>query len=154
MFAEAQLFAQSETGGMLLGYRTEETGEQGEQGEQIVITDLIGAGPAAVHRRDGFIPDGAWQQERLGEKYVASGRVTTYLGDWHSHPDSSPLPSKKDRKTAKKISRHREARAQQPLMLIVGRDEDRWRLMGYRYVGGSFHPLVLKLFGLGSHNGN
>lgn len=136
---------------MLLGYRA---ADEGEEEEHVVVTDLIGAGPAAVHRPDGFVPDGAWQQERLGEAYIASGRVTTYLGDWHSHPDSTPLPSKKDRKTAKKISRSRSARAREPLMLIVGRDEDRFRIMGYRYVGGGFRTLMLKPFGRVVANGN
>ncbi len=129
---------------MLLGYRAE---QQAGQGDQIVITDLVGAGPAAVHRPDGFVPDGTWQQERLDEAYVASGRVMTYLGDWHSHPDSSPAPSEKDRKTAKKISRNRGARTREPLTLIIGQDAERWRLMGYRYVEGSFRALVLKPFG-------
>lgn len=33
-----------------------------------------------------FLPDAGRQQDRLAEVYASSGRITAYLGDWHTHP--------------------------------------------------------------------
>jgi integrative and conjugative element protein (TIGR02256 family) len=106
-----------ETGGMLLGYR-------GDNGDDIVITEVTGPGPKSRHRRYAFTPDGRWQQRQLDRIYAESGRVTGFLGDWHSHPDARPRPSGRDLKTARKVSRRKSSRASHPTTLIIGSDEN------------------------------
>jgi integrative and conjugative element protein (TIGR02256 family) len=126
METEAALHAPDETGGMLIGYWS-------DSGDA-VITDTIEGGPGAVRRPSRFLPDGNWQQERLDEIYIRSGRVLTFLGDWHSHPLGGVRPSLRDRDTAKKVAKSKEARASQPLTLICAKREGHWRwaVFGYR----------------------
>lgn len=96
---------------MLLGYWA---------GVEVVVTDVVGPGPCAVHKPASFSPDHDWQLERLAETYTASGRVVTYLGDWHTHPGGAPAPSARDRRTMRRIRRSGRARQRRPLMVIVG----------------------------------
>ena len=123
--AEAAKHAPDETGGMLVGYWS-------ESGEA-VITETIEGGPDAIRRPSRFEPNGEWQQERLGELYIQSGRVHTYLGDWHSHPHGVPRPSLRDRDTAKKVAATKAARAPQPLTLICSKGSGDWEWAVFCY---------------------
>ena len=135
MVREARDHAPEETGGMLVGYRTSEL-----VGAEIVVTGLIGAGPEAKRTRNRFEPDGKWQQERLEETYMKSGRVTTYLGDWHSHPRGGTRPSATDRTTYRRVASDRKARAPHPLILIVGLRR-RARASAYTVDGSTFRTV-------------
>lgn len=101
-----------ETGGMLLGYK--------DIYNDIVITNLISPGPNAIHKMWSFIPDGEYQQSELDKIYTSSNRITTYLGDWHSHPYSPSYMSWLDRKTIRKIAKTKDAREPNPIFIIVG----------------------------------
>lgn len=50
---------------------------------------------------------------------VASGRISTYLGDWHTHPLGSEQLSPIDIAALKEIASSEEARCSQPLMLLA-----------------------------------
>lgn len=108
--SEAEAWAPLETGGMLLGYR---------EGSNVVVQNILSAGPGAVRGASKFEPDGAWQQTRLDKIYEQSGRITTYLGDWHSHPRGGARPSKTDRETYQRVADEPESRAPNPVILIA-----------------------------------
>lgn len=132
-----------ETGGVLLGYRVSQT--------EAVVTGAIGPGPSAIHRADGFSPDAAYQETELAARFESSDGRETYLGDWHSHPGSAPLPSRKDRRTLKRIAREPDAYCPTPIMLIAGDEADRWIIEGWQGRVGrlgrlSVRPVVLRLF--------
>jgi integrative and conjugative element protein (TIGR02256 family) len=112
---EADERAPLETGGLLLGYWSSEFGR-----DEVLVQRITGPGPEAHHERACFYPDAAWQHRELADVYAASGRITTYLGDWHTHPGGRATPSGRDRKTARAIATSSAARAAQPLMLILG----------------------------------
>ena len=112
MIAEAEHRFPDESGGALLGYWAKAC-------EEVVITDVIGPGPAAIHRAQSFLPDSEYQEKEIACRYEESGRLHTYLGDWHTHPQSIPYLSRKDRRTLKTITRHQEARVIAPLMAIL-----------------------------------
>lgn len=141
-----------ETGGMLLGYRTTAV-----DADEIVITGVIGPGPAARHAPQRFEPDGPWQQTQLEAAYARSGRVNTYLGDWHTHPAGRPAPSRHDSRCARRIARRAEARAPHPLILILGEqraadgDADeaapRWGAACFRLARTRLRPAPLYLLG-------
>lgn len=126
MEVEAERHAPHETGGVLLGY-PDRTNQRWVQ-----ITLQVGPGPHAVHGSHHFEPDGEWQARQVAAAYVASGRVSTYLGDWHSHPRGTHRPSGLDRSTAKRIALCEEARAPHPLILILHGGPSDWRLAVYR----------------------
>lgn len=103
----------NETGGVLLGYWDQDAPNTG------LITDITGPGPEAIHKRTSFIPDYRFQEEQIRMIYEKSGRVSTYLGDWHTHPGGSAKLSLIDRVTLHRIANFGPARARTPLMSIV-----------------------------------
>lgn len=125
LLTEAQHLRPAESGGVLLGYWAHESTEA-------VITGVIGPGPDAEHRTDGFRPDAEYHQAAVGDAYARSGRRVIYLGDWHSHPASRAVPSKKDRGVLRRIASDPGARLAQPLMLIVGVDHERFEVAGWQ----------------------
>jgi integrative and conjugative element protein (TIGR02256 family) len=141
MLREARARAPLETGGMLLGYVSPNTDP-----EDVVIERVIGPGPNAKHFSDRFEPDGHWQQCRLADAYQQSGRITTYLGDWHTHPDGLPEPSWRDWRTARRVARSEAARMSRPLMLIVASNaEETWTAMAYRWARGRLRAVAVSL---------
>ena len=108
----------NETGGVLLGY---------DAGNGLVVTAITGPGPAAIHKRDAFIPDYDCQDTEIERIYRESRRRHTYLGDWHTHPAGGSALSSKDKRTLLAIARHRPARTPAPIMGILAGGEP-WRL--------------------------
>jgi integrative and conjugative element protein (TIGR02256 family) len=115
---EADDHVPNETGGVLLGYRT---------GDEVVVRSAIGAGPAATRWSTGFRPDNEFQEGEIERLFRSSAGVLTYLGDWHSHPATGPEPSRRDRKTLRRIASDPEAECPTPVMVILERkDIDAW----------------------------
>lgn len=123
METEADRTYPLETGGILVGYPT-------AQGP--VVIDVIGPGPNASFRRRRFVPDAAYQERQLAALYEASGRLHTYLGDWHTHPDGIAAPSWLDRRTLHRIARSPSARAPEPIMIILTGRPGCWKLGGFQ----------------------
>jgi len=113
MVAEAERVFPNETGGVFVGYWAVPFHE-------VVVTAAIGPGPRAVHESDRFEPDPEHQEAEIARCYQESGRLHTYLGDWHTHPDSGPHLSRLDRKTLKTIAGHPDARTPVPIMAVLG----------------------------------
>ena len=116
MVGEGQSKLPNETGGCLMGYYA--------VGGGIVITKIIGPGPNAKHEPYNFEGDSDWQCNEVGRIYDESGRTTTYLGDWHTHPKSSPRLSDLDIECLDKIANNPDARCPEPVMLVLGYDLD------------------------------
>jgi integrative and conjugative element protein (TIGR02256 family) len=114
---EADAARPDETGGVLLGHRN---------GRDIVIRAVVDAGPRAQRWPTGMRPDADYQAAEVEAAFAASDGAITYLGDWHSHPGTLSVPSRRDRKTLRNIATDDEAQCQEPLMLIVGGDDHAW----------------------------
>lgn len=132
-----------ESGGLLLGYRVSE--------DEAIVSRVLGPGPRAEHRSNGFRPDTAYQDRELERAFEDSRGVTTYLGDWHSHPGQPGIPSSKDRRTLRRIARTKEASCPLPLMIIVGEDVDHWVVEGWQGRLGlvtrlHVHPVALRVW--------
>lgn len=117
----------NETGGMLLGY-------EADNGEA-VITALIGPGPAAKHRRHSFVPDAEFQQAALEAHFFKTNGQETYLGDWHTHPNSSYSLSPVDKKTLAQIAATPTSGTRNPIMAILGGESGTWVLGAVRFLG-------------------
>jgi integrative and conjugative element protein (TIGR02256 family) len=111
MTREALQHRPLETGGLLLGYRSTT--------REVVITQVLGAGPNAERTAARFVPDHNWQEQQLAAAYERAERRLAYLGDWHSHPRGSTRLSRLDRQTLQTISRHSAARCPVPVMAII-----------------------------------
>ncbi len=140
MVVAAEQHGDVETGGMLIGY-------EGTDRPELVVTALIDAGPRARRSEYEFHPDGRWQRRKLARVYKESGRVATFLGDWHSHPHGLPVPSETDIETAARTAANDRARAPRPLTIIFGRDDaGHWIAVAFRYVAGEIVPVRLRVF--------
>ena len=115
-----------ETGGTFMGYHAK---------DDVVVTAITGPGPGAVHGRDSFVPDYAYQDAEIARIYAASGRRHTYLGDWHTHPGGGSSLSRKDKRALCAISHHQPARVATPIIGILAGGAP-WRLTVWRYVPG------------------
>lgn len=115
MAEEAERHRPDETGGILLGHRN---------GLDIVVRDVVGAGPAAVRTATGMRPDHEYQVGAIREAFATSDGAVTYLGDWHSHPDGNTALSDRDRRTLRNIAREQDAFCQEPALLILASDEE------------------------------
>lgn len=101
-----------ETGGVLIGYWA--------GASDVLVTDVVGPGPRAVHGPNSFVPDYDFHNAEVSRHYRKSGREETYLGDWHTHPQARAYLSERDKKTLKGIAAFKEARLEKPLMMILG----------------------------------
>lgn len=98
-----------ETGGIMIGFRTNEA---------IVVTDVTGPGPSAVHHPNSIHFDEKYC-ERKARQLQSRGKNLCYIGDWHSHPFTKLKPSKVDKRSfGMKATTH--YRTSFPLMIIAG----------------------------------
>jgi len=133
LLAEADRTFPLETGGILMGYVA---------GNELVISEIIGPGPDAIHRTHSFIPDYAYQDNEVARLYEASCRKWTYLGDWHSHPRQKlPNLSAKDIETLHRIARSKTARIAIPLMLLSSGQPAAWKLNVWQWQPGQLFRL-------------
>lgn len=119
----------SETGGVMCGYVA--------RGNDVVVELLSNAGPQAEHTPGRYVPDYEFDIEFVAKAYGDSGRSTTYLGDWHTHPGGAPTPSLTDRRALWRVARCQEARQAFPVSLILGVVEDAWDLRAYELSGSA-----------------
>lgn len=120
--ASGKAWLPCETGGILIGYRTE---------NEYVVTQVIGPGANAKHGLMSFEPDQEYHEAEVARLYRESGRVLTYLGDWHTHPNSTAYLSGTDKQTAEKIASHKKARLPCPLMLVAAPPTDQYKIWTY-----------------------
>ena len=106
-----------ETGGLLLGRRTDRQGLGG------VIVHVIGPGPEARHERYGFEPDATWQAEQVATAW-AQDNTLEYLGDWHTHPGGTTRFSALDVAAARTIAAAPLARQPNPIMVVAALQSD------------------------------
>ena len=124
----ADLSCPNETGGMLLGYIAQ---------PDIVVTKIIGPGPAAKHARFAFEPDSNYQQLELEQHFYATGGRETYLGDWHTHPYGSSQLSRRDKRTLALIAETPSSNIINPVMVVLAGKPTEWMLNAVRFVSTS-----------------
>lgn len=115
---EARRSEQRETGGVLAG--TQETAPRIS-----TITHASDSGPLATRQTHYFSRDTAYCQRILDEWARNSNGHVDYLGEWHKHMQDNPSPSVLDVKTMRSIARSRNYHVSEPLLVIIGRDNDR-----------------------------
>lgn len=123
MLEEARRTFPDETGGVLLGYWVKPRYE-------VVVVRAVGPGPGALHSPYGYTPDHVYHEVEVAAEYMASDRKHAYLGDWHSHPRSAAYLSPKDLRTLRRIAKAPEARAPNPVMLVMSGSEE-WGVAGW-----------------------
>lgn len=108
-----------ETGGILIG-------KYSSNGKIAIISDYIKA-PKDSKREMYTFYRGILGLETVIDKFWRSKKY--YLGEWHYHPNSSPEPSFIDIKQMKEISKNKDVHCPEPILLIIGGNNN----MGWQY---------------------
>lgn len=104
-----------ETGGCFAGYYARNSLD-------VVITDVIGPGPDAIHMRTRFISDRKFHDLVLANLWKRSKHIVRYVGDWHTHPQGSSNLSSVDKAFMKHALHSRYAYLKYSLVAIVHDD--------------------------------
>lgn len=107
-----------ETGGIIAGCGTVGDGTA-------MILKASDGGPAALRRRGFFSRDTAYCQRLVDTWAAESAGAVDYLGEWHKHLEDKPRPSRQDILTLAEIARSRDYHVSLPVLLIIGRSNDR-----------------------------
>lgn len=119
---EAAVKSPLETGGVLAGFISVDDND-------VVITEMIGPGPKAKHRKWSFTPDYTYHREEIGKIFDKSDGLITYLGDWHTHPNALACMSCRDRIALRNIAEFPFNYVDRPIMLVLGGNDatgDEW----------------------------
>jgi integrative and conjugative element protein (TIGR02256 family) len=105
-----RLWYQNERAGQLFGHF---------DGAEVFITKATGPrrGDRANHVSYDIDPKAA--QREIDEHFV---RGLHFIGDWHTHPEKEPSPSKRDRKSMNALFKTSKHDLKAMIMLIVGYD--------------------------------
>jgi integrative and conjugative element protein (TIGR02256 family) len=144
MRAEADRGLPSETGGVLVGYRT-------GSGE-VVVTGATGPGPRSFRTRSRFRRDGDHAQTEVDRLHQVSGGRDDYVGEWHSHPE--PVgPSGIDVGSMAWIGANAAYQTEEPLLVILQRaSRSTWRPLAYRWSGGGLVDLEARVVAANAHD--
>jgi integrative and conjugative element protein (TIGR02256 family) len=102
-----------ETGGILLGDLTHGVARVRHAGDP---------GPGAVRRRDFFLRDRGHAQKLADIAFDADGSI--WIGEWHSHVEVPPVPSRRDLTTYARLLADDELGFDVVISLIVGDTTD------------------------------
>ncbi|MBL8399788.1 Mov34/MPN/PAD-1 family protein [Accumulibacter sp.] len=104
---------QPESGGILLGLR------RGRHLEVLTATE-----PSSHDKRSAFffVREAEGHAEVAEQAWIRGGRQVDYLGEWHTHPQTIPIPSSIDRAEWYKLVQKRPEKATL-LTVVVGAKE-------------------------------
>ena len=111
----------SETGGILLGHDA--------VGERPVLVTVAGdPGPGAQRSPGGFLRDRRHAETLADAAYDADG--STWVGEWHTHPDETARPSWRDLSTYRKLMDDIELGFSEIVSVIVTPEASDWQSVG------------------------
>jgi integrative and conjugative element protein (TIGR02256 family) len=102
---------QREAGGILLGYEREDA---------IFISRATIPTTFDRATRRTFVRSPEYAQAIVEYEFANSGGRLTYVGEWHSHPESHPTPSPRDTRMIEEQFAGNEIHVGQLVMLIIG----------------------------------
>nr|WP_199000946.1 ThiF family adenylyltransferase [Flavobacterium sp. ASV13] len=98
----------NEFGGVFVGFK---------ENDLIIVKDIL-LPDKYENGKTVFIRHPGTLNERLQSIFEETSGKIIYLGEWHSHPDASPMPSQTDIKTMKEIAENNEINNINPLLMI------------------------------------
>lgn len=114
-----------ETGGILLGYRLDDT--------TLMISRASPPGPRALHSRFSFLRDTRFLQRYLDGIHNRSEGREDYIGEWHVHPALDAPPSRTDRRSLWRIARRKNYATDNPILIIVEQTPAHRRYRAYGF---------------------
>jgi integrative and conjugative element protein (TIGR02256 family) len=103
----------TEAGGILLGYRRD---------AHLHVVMATPPGPSDTRGRIRFRRDDESHARIALAEWSNSGEMIDYLGEWHTHPESDPLPSTLDLEEWRKIC----SRRKDPMVFLIQGTLSQW----------------------------
>ena len=107
-----------ETGGVLIGYYSED--DNGDL-NIINITRVLPQSRDSINNPTGFVSGTEGIMDILNEEWD-NPEKRYYIGEWHTHPDNSPEPSKLDDEQMFKYSKDDKLNCPEPILFVIGRN--------------------------------
>ncbi|MFE8017907.1 Mov34/MPN/PAD-1 family protein [Streptomyces antibioticus] len=126
----------TETGGILLGHHTHNT---------VTVHHAGTPGPAAVRTPTYFLRDLAHAQALADEAFASDGSI--WVGEWHTHPTSRPIPSARDAATYRQLLADPELGFHSVIAVILAPREHHWACAAWAARHGRITPVELRLDG-------
>ncbi|MET9904625.1 Mov34/MPN/PAD-1 family protein [Streptomyces sp. NPDC006446] len=126
----------TETGGILLGHHTHHT---------VTVHHAGTPGPAAVRTPTYFLRDLGHAQALADRAFAADGSI--WVGEWHTHPTSQPVPSARDTATYRQLLDDPELGFHSVIAVIFARHEHRWAGAAWAARHDGITPVELRLDG-------
>lgn len=104
----------NETGGILCGHYSADL-------NTAKVSRVIG-NTKDSGRGTSFLRDGKFITKELAKLWKDSGGKEYYIGDWHSHPYSNPMPSQRDEQNMIEIANENAEQCHTPILLIIGNE--------------------------------
>jgi integrative and conjugative element protein (TIGR02256 family) len=101
----------NEFGGFLVGYYSNDN-------KHLFITDSIF--PKKIKASKYFFERSTKGIEKKLKNYYGQNPKKFYVGEWHTHPDSSPIPSDTDILAINAIINNKNSGIANPVLLIIG----------------------------------
>lgn len=79
---------------------------------------------------DGFVRGNTGLEEQLIRYYNDFPRKI-YLGEWHTHPNAKPTPSKIDLKAMREIENSDSVKISSPILIILGINQNTYSVGAY-----------------------
>ncbi|WP_188753719.1 Mov34/MPN/PAD-1 family protein, partial [Parapedobacter defluvii] len=76
-----------------------------------------------VQQKGSIIRSVKSAQAFIHTRFASSGGTEVYLGEWHTHPEDHPIPSRIDITDFKKTIQISKINSETTLMIIVGKKE-------------------------------
>jgi integrative and conjugative element protein (TIGR02256 family) len=86
-------------------------------GHRVVVEEATGPRGTDRRTRASYLPDRAAEQKEIVERHACG---LHYVGEWHTHPDSVPEPSHRDRDSMAECVARSEHALNGFLLVIVG----------------------------------
>lgn len=125
-----------ESGGVLLGTRHARL-------PKYEVVDLTFPGKLDKRGRFHFLRSKRAANKAIKRSWSQSGGKVNYIGEWHTHDEPLPRPSRADRKLMRQIVKDRSCRFDKAFMLIIGNGDTFFAGMASSDSEGSFEDEVM-----------
>lgn len=111
-YEQRQLWSR-EAGGVLIG-------KQVENEDHYILSAVTTPTKHDKHTRFSFTRSILSSQPFINKKWQESNGTENYLGEWHTHPETSPIPSETDKALIRQIVSDESSPFPKVLLVIVG----------------------------------
>lgn len=120
-----------ETGGILVGnYSSDQTTAS--------ITQITSPPKESKHHKFSFYRSSTGLMQFLNSMW---NQGQYYLGEWHYHPNSPPIPSNTDLRQMSTLSKNNKLKCPEPILIIIGGSIKEWKVSVGIYVNDKYISL-------------